>query len=151
MKIRRIPLWGWFIFAVTYFALHLVWVVVVMVFFGAQGKSTRSADFIIFGVMLGFLLTLGSTLGYAVVSLAFSLFGPVSGRVEVFAASVAATVSYGFSQTAAWRPLREALEGLVVGDNFSIAIPPLFLAFACGLLVLSAATIIVALSSKVRE
>lgn len=142
-----------FHFRYHYFALHLVWVVVQLCSL-TQGKSTRSADFIIFGVMLGFLLTLGSTLGYSVVSLVFSLFGPVSARVEVLSGGVAATVSYGISQMAAWAPLREAIERFsikVVGDIFNLAVPPSLLALACGLLVLSAATIIVALSSKVKE
>jgi hypothetical protein len=69
---------GSIIFAVAFWTANVTHVAILRVFFGVQGKSTLSADVIIFGAMLGFVLTIGAFLGYAIVNLVFhALFGLV--------------------------------------------------------------------------
>src|SRR5262245_15607629 len=52
------------LFGTTFLCLHLGWVIVDIVFLDARGKSTHSADVMIFGLMLGVVFAVPAMLGY---------------------------------------------------------------------------------------
>ena len=89
---------GSLMFAVVLWTANVIYVAILRIFFGAQGKSTLGADVMIFGAMLGIVFVIGAIVGYAVVNLLFHSLrtGNVSLGGQVRCAVVAALLSYAF-------------------------------------------------------
>jgi hypothetical protein len=62
---------GAHVFATTLWTTHVVYTVILRVFFGVKEYSSMSADVVIFGMMLGLLYAFGAALGYLISSLIF--------------------------------------------------------------------------------
>jgi hypothetical protein len=87
---------GVLLFGTTLWASHVVFIVILRIFFGAREYSSLLADVVIFGMMLGLLFAFGAALGYLISSLVFrvSQSCPPTLRHEAVCAMIAAITVY---------------------------------------------------------
>lgn len=129
--------WGALVFGAALITTNAVCVAIARIVFGARGKSTLSADVMIFGVLLGVVYATGASVGYMTINLLLHCMASIHTefRRQVYSALVAALLTYALALKCL-PALRAYFEGIWPMGYLSEMIPWAAFSALVGLVVL---------------